>query len=183
MNDTHLSEKVVADKQLYGGRIIDVRLLTVELPGGASSTREVVRHNGAAAVVAVDDQNRVAMVRQFRVAPGKVLLEIPAGKKDSPDEDPLFCARRELREETGLTARSMTLLTDMLSTPGFSNEVISIYLATGLSQGDRAPDEGEFLDVLWEDFSEMATRSRRGEIPDSKTALGLLLADAVLNGQ
>jgi ADP-ribose pyrophosphatase len=179
-NDAHLIEKRLDERVVFTGRILDVSVRTVLLPNGEKSTREVVLHKGAAAIVAVDEQGRVPLVRQFRAPLERVMLELPAGKKDSAEEDPLTCARRELREETGLTATHWQLLTHMASTPGFSSEVISLYLATGLAQGDTGRDEDEFMDVVWEDLSSLTRRVRAGEIVDSKTALGLLLAEAAL---
>lgn len=178
-----LREQVVERESVFPGKVIDVQVWKVTLPNGKTATREVALHRGAAAVVAVDGQGRVAMVRQYRAALERILLEIPAGKLDSASEDPLLCARRELREETGLTASSMVPLTAMCTTPGFSSEIIHIYLATGLTQSESQPDEDEFLSFTWESFPHMVNLARAGGIPDGKTALGLLLAEAALGGK
>ena len=131
-----LTETLISKETIYQGRILEVERWEARLPNGAFAQREIVRHRGAAAVVALDQAGRVALVRQYRCPLERLTLEIPAGKLDTPGEDPLACARRELREETGLCARSWQLLTPMLSTPGFCDEVIHLFLARGLSQGD-----------------------------------------------
>ena len=122
----------------------------------------------------------VTLVRQFRAALDRVTLEIPAGKLDAPVEDRLDAARRELSEETGLKAAKWTHLTDMASTPGFCSEVISIYLAEELSQGETHPDDDEFLNVIRMPLEEACKRVMDGEIGDSKTICGLLMARSVL---
>lgn len=178
--DERLTERTIGEETVFSGRILDVVVRTVELPGGGRSTREIIDHRGAAAIVAVDERGRVALVRQYRAALNRVLLELPAGKKDARDEDPLLCARRELKEETGLTAERWRLLTVTQTTPGFCSEEIWIYLATGLTQGEDSPDEDEFLSFQWQDFPKALSNVRSGHIADAKTALGLLLAEGAL---
>lgn len=178
--DQRLTETTLHDEQIFSGRVLNVRLRTVELPSGGEASREIILHNGAAAVVAVDDRGRVALVRQYRAALERIVTEIPAGKRDAPDEDPLLCAKRELREETGLTAERWRRLTVMQPAVGYSSEEIWLYLATGLTHGDARPDEDEFLAVEWMDFAQAVADVRGGRLGDSKTALGLLLADAAL---
>ena len=180
--DERLIETTLGEEMVFSGRIFDVTRRLAVLPDGKTAPREIVVHRGAAAVVAVDGRGRVALVRQYRAAFDRVMLEIPAGKRDTWEEDPLDCAVRELREETGLTAESMRLLTATQTTPGFCTEQIWIYLATGLAQGEEQPDEDEFLTCSWENLSDMADKVRAGEIGDGKTALGLLLAEAALKG-
>jgi ADP-ribose pyrophosphatase len=114
------------------------------------------------------------------VAHDAVMLEIPAGKLDGPDEDPLFCAHRELEEETGLKAGSMRFLTRMIPTPGYDTEFVNIYLATELSQGQVNPDEDEFLQIERMPLEDAAERVMRGELGDAKTAVGLLMAARLL---
>ena len=134
-------------------------------------------HKGAAAVVPVFEDGTTLLVRQHRVAVDRMTLEIPAGKLDSVGEDPLDCAVRELREETGLHAERMTLLTSLLTTPGFCTEKIAIYLAQGLSQGETHPDEDEFLGLVRLPLSEAVAMVMRGELRDGKTICGLLMAN------
>ena len=152
-------------------------------PNGHSAPREIVVHKGAAAVVQVFDDGTTLLVRQHRVNVDRVTLEIPAGKLDHADEDPLDCAVRELEEETGLQAEAMTLLTSVLTTPGFCTEKIGIYLAQGLSQGKTHPDEDEFLDLVRMPLDEAVELIMRGDIRDGKTICGLLMAREVLSRQ
>ena len=154
-----------------------------DLPNGHPATREIVVHKGAAAIVPVFEDGTTLLVRQHRVAVDRVTLEIPAGKLDSAGEDPLDCAVRELREETGLSAQRMTLLTSLLTTPGFCTEKIAIYLAQGLSQGETHPDEDEFLGLVRIPLDEAVAMVMRGELRDSKTICGLMMAREVLRAQ
>ena len=164
----------------YKGRIINIYKDYMALPNGHTAVWDFVEHKGAAAVVPVDEQGRVPMVRQFRAPIGRVTLEIPAGKLDHPGEDPELCARRELSEETGLTAESVTKLVALRTTPGFCNETIHLYMARGLTQGERHLDEDEFLNVEWVPLEELTDRIVRGEIEDAKTIAALLMAREIL---
>ncbi len=175
-----LTEKEIRVEKLFDGHVVHLERATVELPNGKTSTREVVRHVGAAAVVAVDDRGRVAAVKQWRHAFGRVLLEIPAGKLDAFGADKLETAKRELKEETGLTAASFRHLADILTTPGFSDEVIGLYLATGLSHGDSQPDEDEFLHLEFIEAKTLIESIRAGEVQDAKTICAMLLAEPIL---
>ena len=178
--DRNLEEKLISTEKIFDGRVVHLERATVELPNGKTATREIVRHVGAAAVVAVDENGRVAVVRQWRCAAGRVLLEIPAGKLDAFGADRLEAAKRELREETGLTASSFRHLADILTTPGFSDEVIGLYLATGLSQGESQPDDDEFLNVEFIDIRALLGSIHAGEIEDAKTICAVLLAQPIL---
>lgn len=162
-----------SSRDIFQGKIIKVRVDTVELPNGKESTRECVEHPGAVAVIARDDQDRICMVRQYRYPVGDMLWEIPAGKL-SPGEDPLECARRELMEEAGITAGSWEKLYSYYTTPGFSDEILHLYLATGLTRGENQPDEDEFLDVKMIPYQGACAMMSRGEIKDGKTLIGLL---------
>ena len=173
-------ETPVSRERVFDSLIIHVDRAMYRLPNGAVKPREIAVHPGASAVVAVDGEGMVTLVRQFRAALDRVTLEIPAGKLDAPVEDRLDAARRELSEETGLKAAKWTHLTDMASTPGFCSEVISIYLAEELSQGETHPDDDEFLNVIRMPLEEACKRVMDGEIGDSKTICGLLMARSVL---
>ncbi len=140
---------------------------------GKSALREVVRHQGAAAILAVDEKENAYFVEQYRYPVAKPLFEAPAGKID-PGEEPLTCAKRELTEECGLAAKNWTELGPMLSSPGFCDEVIHLYLATGLTLGAQNPDEDEFLDVIKMPLKEALWEVRKGQIPDAKTQILIL---------
>ena len=180
IRDEALLEKFLSSEEIYPGKIIRVEKWQVELPNGETAMREIVRHNGASAIVPVDDQGMVTLVRQHRAAIGQCTWEIPAGKLDSPSEDPFAAAKRELEEETGLRAAEWRKLTAIYTTPGFCNEQISIYLATGLSQRNAHPDEDEFLGLTRMPLSEAVSLCMSGEFRDSKTVIGLLMARNVL---
>jgi ADP-ribose pyrophosphatase len=166
--------------QPFSGRVFNVEVHAVTLPDGTSSRREIVRHNGGACVLALDSQMGVAMVRQYRKAFDCELLEIPAGKLEA-GEDPLDCARRELSEETGLTAARFHLLTTFYPSPGYSSEILHIYLATGLTPGQAHLDHGEFLSCQTCPLDELLDRVDRGEIRDAKTIIALTLTARRLN--
>lgn len=176
MTQDRLTETVTAREDIFSGKVIHVQKWTVELPDGGTSFREIALHRGAAAVVPIDEEGNVYLVRQYRCALGRLTLEIPAGKLDREGEDRLLCAKRELKEETGFTARSWEKLTDLATTPGFTNEVIGVYLATGLEKGEVSPDEDEFIDMVKLPFAEALKLVTDGKISDSKTIVGLLLA-------
>lgn len=176
MKDQALMENLVSKEVVYPGKIIRLEHWQVRLPNGELALREVACHPGAAAIVALDDENRVILVRQHRVAVDRVTLEIPAGKLDGPGEDPFTCAQRELAEETGLRADRWEKLFLLETTPGFCNERIHLYLATGLHQGDCHPDEDEFVAVSRLPLAQALAGVMAGDFHDGKTALGILLA-------
>lgn len=174
-------EKLNNRRRVFDGAIIHVDHMTATLPNGKEALREVAVHIGAAAVIPVDSEGNVYLVRQFRAPLEKVTLEIPAGKLDYKGEDRFECAKRELREETGYTAGKWTHLTDMATTPGFCDEIIGIYLAQELVPGETDPDEDEFLNVVKMPLAEAVDLAMDGQIPDSKTICGLLMADKLIN--
>ena len=173
-------EKTVSEKHIYKGNIIDVSLYTVTLPDGRLATRDIVKHPGASAVIALNDKGEMYMVRQYRKPIEAVSLEIPAGKLD-PGEDPEVCAERELKEETGLTVRNIKHLVSIHSTPGFSNEVLHLYLATGLSEGESCSDEDEFIASEKYPVQKLLDMVISGEITDAKSIIGILLADRIID--
>lgn len=183
MDDNQLREIPFSSETIYDGKILHVERWQVTCPNGREATREIVVHKGAAAVVPVYEDGTTLLVRQHRVAVDRMTLEIPAGKLDSVGEDPLDCAVRELREETGLSAKTMTHMTTILTTPGFCTEKIAIYLAQGLSQGDTHPDEDEFLGLIRMPLDEAVSLVMRGEIRDSKTICGLMMARALIDSR
>ena len=189
-----LDEVILSKERKFDGVVIDVEHWKVRLPDGSEGLREIVLHKGAAAVIPVDEQGRVAMVRQYRTpleygaqrtptAQERETLEIPAGKLDFPGEDPLECAKRELREETGLKAEEWRKLVALRTTPGFCNETIHMYMARGLSQGERDLDDDEFLNVEWMPIERVTNMILEGRIEDSKTIAAVLMAKEILNQQ
>ena len=180
MDEKKLYEEVLSKQVIHTGRIFRVERWQARLVNEKIATREIVIHNGASAIVPVDAQGQVTLVKQYRIAAGKCLLEIPAGKKDSPDEDFLLCAQRELSEETGLEAKSWKHLTTLHTSPGFVTETIGLFLATDLTQGATHPDEDEFLNLVRMPLKDAVDMVMRGEITDSKTICGLLMAWQIL---
>lgn len=175
-----LSEKRIDGELKYSGVIVDVMLDRAELCNGSVVRREVVVHPGGVTVLPVDDEGFCYCVRQFRYPFGKLMLEAPAGKLEK-GEDPLECAIRELGEETGFTADKMTYLGPCCTSPGFSTEVLHIYLATGLHSGSSHPDEDEFLSVEKHHINELFDLVMNGTIDDGKTIIAVLKAKQILN--
>jgi ADP-ribose pyrophosphatase len=169
------SEKTILAESVYAGSIIHVEKLTVELPNGKTATRDIVRHKGASAVVPVTGEGEFLLVRQYRKPNEMISVEIPAGKLDA-GEEPGTCAIRELEEETGYRAGSMEKLFSMQSTPGFSDEIIHVFLAADLSRGVPNPDEDEFITAFPVSFHDALAMIRDGRITDGKTIAGLYAA-------
>ena len=170
----NLEEKQLKAEYIYKGKIINLRRDQAELPNGATAFREVVEHPGGVCVAALTDRNEVLMVRQFRYPYSEVILEIPAGKRDSADEKPLDCGIRELKEETGATAEKFVFLGELYPTPGYCGEIIWLYAATGLSFGECDPDEDEFLSVEKIPLDTLIDMIMKGEIKDAKTQTAIL---------
>ncbi len=169
------SEKQLTTNTVYEGRIVTVKNDTAELVNGSVVYREIVEHSGGVAIVPVDSNREVHMVRQFRYPMREELLEIPAGKLER-GEDPYDCAVRELSEETGCTAGRIVSLSEFYPSPGFSSEVLYIYLATDLTPGEMNLDEDELLDVETIPLDDLVKRIMSGEIKDAKTIIGILKA-------
>ena len=176
--DAGLAEHPLTEDVAWTGRIFNVNRLQVELPDGRRALRDVVRHPGAVAIVALTEEGRICLVRQYRTALGRVTVEIPAGKL-SAGEDPLECANRELLEETGMVAEKMAFLTTIASSDGFCDELIHIYMATGLTFAKSSPNDDEFINVDLVEVSELVDAVLDGRIEDAKTVVGALLCDAI----
>lgn len=176
----HLSEKTISSKLVYQGKILNLRVDKVLLPNGKESGREVVEFSGAVAVVALTTDQKVLLVKQYRYPVAEVLLEVPAGKMD-PDENPEACARRELQEETGYTAESMVKLCEFYTTPGFTTELMHVFLAQGLTSGEQNPDEDEFVKLEIVTFIDALKMIFEGKIKDGKSIAGLLAAQAAVS--
>ena len=175
-----MKEKVLEEFRIFEGKVIDVCKYRVELPNGVESTREVVRHPGAAAVLPYAN-GKVFLVRQYRFPINEELLEAPAGKLDVVGEAPEECARRELEEETGFKANTFMYLGYIYTTPGFSDEIIHLYLATELEE--KKPqnlDEDEIIDVVEMDWEEFYRACLEGKIVDSKTIALALRASKIV---
>ena len=175
-----LGEKAVSSEDIFDGVVLHVKRDIVELSSGSTAVREVIRHIGAVCVIPVTDDNRVIMERQFRYPLNKVILEIPAGKLDAPDEDRLSAVKRELREETGYAADEWTELGDFHPAPAYSDEYITMYMARGLHKGERHLDDDEFLDVYAVPLSELVREVMEGRISDAKTQVCILKAARIL---
>ena len=170
-----LQEEKIASETIFSGHVLDLRVDRVRLPDGSEAVREVVRHKGAAAMLALDREGGAFFVRQFRYPVGKALLELPAGKLDA-GEEPLACAKRELLEECGLSAETWIPMGCVWSSPGFCDEKLWLFAAKGLSDLGAHPDDGEFLDIVKIPFGEAVAMALSGEIEDSKSQILLMKA-------
>lgn len=168
-------EKTMQSEEKFQGRILRLRVDTVELPNGSQSTREIIEHPGGVGVVAVDADDMIYLVRQFRKPYDQVITEIPAGKLDA-GEDPRECGIRELSEETGLTAGQFISLGEIYPSPGYAAESLYLYLALDLSSGTAHLDADEFLEVEKLPLSKAAEMAMSGELKDAKTVVGILKA-------
>lgn len=175
----NLEETVKSSEYIYRGRVVNLRVDKVETANGRETTREVVEHRGAVAVVPLLPGNRVVMIHQFRLPAGRVLLEIPAGTLD-PGEDPAVCASRELVEETGYSAGRLRHLFSSFLAPGYSSELLHMFVAEDLTEcaGRSDPDEVLKLDIV--PLNEAVDRILKGEICDAKTICGILMVARTL---
>jgi len=166
-------------RRVHSGRVVDLDVEAVTLPNGEEIELEIVRHPGGAAVVAVDNQGRVCLLRQYRHAAGGWLWELPAGKLE-PDEPPLATAQRELAEEAGVGAVEWVSLGTVVSSPGVFTEVVHLFLARELSPAAANREHGELFEVTWTPMPEACHRALAGGIVDAKTVVGLLRAESWL---
>ena len=165
-------EKLLSSNRMYSGKVLKLDLDTVALPNGRTTELEILRHPGASAVVPLKEDGSVVLIRQLRHAAGGFIYEIPAGKLD-PKEDPKDCAARELEEEVGYRAGSLELLTSIWTAPGFTDEVIHIYLGTHLEVGKQNLDQDEILEIVEWPLEEAMAKVLDGTIRDAKTIIGL----------
>jgi ADP-ribose pyrophosphatase len=170
----NLEEKTISTKQIYKGKIIDLQLDEVSLPDGGTSYREIVKHPGAVAIIAITDENKLVLVRQFRKALEKTIYEIPAGKLDIGEEAET-CARRELKEETGYHAEFLEKLNGFYTSPGFADEYIHLFEASQLTSGETSLDQDEFVECVELTFAECLEKIDSGEICDAKTIHAITL--------
>jgi len=179
MEAQELEETVIGSQEIYKGRIIDLHVNTVRLPNGNEAKREVVTHHGAVCIVPVHADGTIMMVRQFRLAAGKILMEIPAGTLEK-GEEPQDCALRELEEETGYKAATIRPLFAAYLAPGYSTELIHAYLATDLTKTQTHFDEGENLELVTMSLADAMQQVLAGELQDAKTIAALLVASQLL---
>lgn len=182
----HRPAELLRSDELYCGKIITLNRDSVRLPDGTTAEMDILRHPGASAVVPflsgpMGDEPQILLLRQYRYAAGGYLYEIPAGRMD-PGESPLQCAERELKEETGCIAAQMESITSILTTPGFTDEVIHLFMATGLTHGEPNREADEFVDLVIMRLSEALERISAGEMTDSKTILALLFVAGFKTG-
>ena len=175
-----LAEKQLTSEDIFDGIILHVKRDTVGLSNGSTTIREVIRHIGAVCVIPVTENNEVIVERQYRYPLDRVILEIPAGKLDAPDEDRLSAIKRELSEETGYYADEWTEIGDFHPAPAYSDEYITMYLARGLHKGERHLDEDEFLDVYSVPLKDLVDDVMAGRISDAKTQVAILKAARIL---
>lgn len=168
-------EKTMKSDKIYEGKLLNLRVDTVEIPDKKYSKREIVEHPGGVAVIPVASDNSIILVKQYRKAIERFLMEIPAGKLEL-NEEPRETAIRELKEETGYEAKKIEYLLEFYTSPGFSNEKIYLFLATDLIEGEATPDSGEFIEMEKYNIDDLIKMVERGEIIDSKTIIGINLA-------
>ncbi|HBG0210955.1 NUDIX hydrolase, partial [Clostridioides difficile] len=168
-----LEEKTISSDRVYTGKVITLKVDTVEIPGQGYQKRELVEVGGAVGIVAITDDNKVVLVKQFRKPIEKPIFEIPAGKLEK-NESPKECAERELKEETGYSAKNIKLIHKFFTSAGFSNEIMFVYLATGLTPGENNLDADEFLDVYEIELEEAYNMVLKNDVEDAKTSIGLL---------
>lgn len=166
-----LYEKTIRTEKIYSGKVVNLFVEDVELPNGKTSKREIIKHPGAVAILAITDENKIVMVEQFRKALEKTIVEIPAGKLEK-GEEPGVCARRELEEETGYECKSLELLISFYTSPGFADELVHLYIAKGLSKKENSAqlDEDEFINVKELTLKEAIQYLQDQIIYDAKTA-------------
>jgi ADP-ribose pyrophosphatase len=180
--DKHLKETKIDGEVVYDGHFLKVQRDRVRLPDGKVTEREYIKHPGAVVILPLFEDGSVLLERQYRYPLDRVFIEFPAGKID-PNEDPLDCAKRELQEETGYTASNWKFVCTIHNAIAYSNEHLDIFLARGLTAGERQLDDGEFLETFKTTVPEMLEWVREGKISDVKTVIGTFWLEKILSGQ
>lgn len=176
--DPSLSERILDSNRVYDGNFLKVDAVDIELPNGNRTEHEVIRHPGAVCVIALDNEGRMLVVRQYRTALERMTVEVPAGKLD-PGEDPVDAVRRELAEETGYAAGTVRHLASIAVAAGYSDEIIHLYMASELTAGIAHPDDDEFVVAEWVSVDSLIDSVLDGRIEDSKTMIAALICDAL----
>lgn len=166
------SEKTITTETIFAGKVIKVEVANIELPNGKTATREIVRHKGAVGILAITEENKIILVKQYRKALEQTIIEIPAGKLES-GENPEDCALRELKEETGYIASNIDFIHKFYTSPGFADELIFLYEARNLIKGEACPDEDEFVEILELSLEEAENLITSGQISDAKTLVAI----------
>lgn len=168
-----MRETIIHTDKIYEGRVVNLSVHQVRLPNDALSKREVIKHPGAVAIVALDDQQRVVLVRQYRLPADQILYELPAGTLD-PDETPEACAIREMQEETGYKPLTITPMGGIYTAPGYTTEFIHLFFTDSLVPSSLEPDDDEFVEVVSVPLAQALAMIESGEIADGKTVAGLV---------
>ncbi len=171
---SRFEEKTMKSEKIFSGNVVSLQVDEVKLPNGKTSKRELIKHPGAVAILAITDENKIVMVEQYRKALERELVEIPAGKLEK-GEEPRICAERELEEETGYECESLEWLISFYTSPGFADEIVHLYLAKGLKQKENAasPDEDEFVQLIELTLDEALQYVKEQKIYDAKTVLAV----------
>lgn len=177
------TEKTLSSELIFDGHIVNLYRDEVMLPNGKTAAREVIRHIGAVGIVPLTDDRKIILVRQYRYALGRMLFEIPAGKLNFKDEDPVAAAERELEEETGYLCSKIEQIGDLHSTVGFCDEVIHLYAAYGLKTGRPHPDDDEFVDTVQIPLDEAVKLVMEGKLTDAKTQTGILKLNNIIRNK
>ncbi len=169
-----LEEKTIQTQEIFSGKVISLHLAEVKLPNGKTAKREIIKHPGAVAIIALTDENKIVMVEQYRKALERTIVEIPAGKLEK-GEVPADCARRELEEETGYECKSLDLLVSFYTSPGFADEIVHVFMAKGLSKKEHAADldEDEFVNLEELTLDEALQYVKEQKIYDAKTVFAV----------
>nr|WP_300004459.1 NUDIX hydrolase [Tissierella sp.] len=173
-------EKTMKSEKVYEGKILNLKVDTVEMPDKKYSKREIIEHPGGVAIIAITDEDSLVLVKQYRKPVEDFLLEIPAGKLEL-NEEPRETAIRELKEETGLESDKLNYISEFYTSPGYTDEKIHLFLAEDLRKVEYTPEPGEFLEIVEISIEELIKMVRRGEIIDSKTIIGILIAQKLVD--